>query len=255
MISDNRDTRALSIAVAAFAALALGGCTTMIDRLAQVGETPKLDPIENPTAKPDYTPISLPMPAPEARSYESNSLWRTGARAFFKDQRAQRVGDILTLIVAIDDAAAVNNQTKRTRDSSEGAAVSSLFGYETQLDAILPEAVNPANLVDINSDSLADGKGQIDRKEKINLRVAAIVTQVLPNGNLVIHASQEVRVNNEVRELVVDGVVRREDIDSTNTVQHDQIAEARIIYGGRGTLSDVQRPRYGQEVFDIIYPF
>jgi flagellar L-ring protein precursor FlgH len=255
MISDNRDTRTLSIAVAAFTVLALGGCTTMIDRLAQVGETPELRPIENPTAKSDYTPVSLPMPAPESRSYESNSLWRTGARGFFKDQRAQRVGDILTLIVAIDDAAAVDNQTKRTRDSNEDASISTLFGYESQLDAILPEAVDPTNLVGIESGSLADGKGQIDRKEKIDLRVAAIVTQVLPNGNLVIHASQEVRVNYEVRELVVDGVVRREDIDSTNTVQHDQIAEARIVYGGRGTLSDVQRPRYGQEVFDIIYPF
>lgn len=255
MISDHHDTRALSIAVAAFAALALGGCTTMIDRLAGVGETPDLRPIENPTEQPDYEPISLPMPTPETRSYQANSLWRSGARGFFKDQRASRVGDILTVVIAIDDDAEVDNQTKRTRDTNEDASIGALFGYEAALGSILPEAVNPTNLIDIDSDSLADGKGEIDRQEKVNLRVAAIISQVLPNGNLVIHASQEVRVNYEVRELLVDGVVRPEDIDSSNTVQHDQIAEARIVYGGRGTLSDVQRPRYGQEIFDIIYPF
>ncbi|MFQ5957905.1 MAG: flagellar basal body L-ring protein FlgH [Alphaproteobacteria bacterium] len=119
---------------------------------------------------------------------------------------------------------------------------------------MLPEAVNPTNLIDIDSDSRSQGTGQIDREKEINLRVAAVVSQVLPNGNLAIHGSQEVRVNYQVSELFVAGVIRREDISSDNTVRHDQIAEARIVDGRRGTLSDVQRPRYGQEIYDIFYP-
>ncbi|MFQ5784698.1 MAG: flagellar basal body L-ring protein FlgH [Alphaproteobacteria bacterium] len=247
--------RVRRLAVLGVVGLTLAACSNTIDRLAAVGETPKLKPIENPTLDPKYEPVSLPMPAPETRAYPANSLWRTGARAFFKDQRAQRVGDILTVLIDIEDSATVKNSTTRTRDNTEGADASAFLGYETKLSKFLPDAVNPGNLVDLNSDSRAKGTGDIQRDDTVNLRVAAIVSQVLPNGNLVIHGTQEVRVNYEVRELLVEGVVRREDIRSDNTVKHDQIAEARIVYGGRGTLSDVQRPRYGQEIFDIIYPF
>ena len=141
------------------------------------------------------------------------------------------------------------------RDNNEDASVSKFFGLETNAVQFLPSQIDPTNLIDIDSDSLTDSTGAMTRNEAITLRIAAIVTQVLPNGNLVIHGSQEVRVNFEVRELSVDGVVRPEDISSTNTVTHDQIAEARILCGGRGTLSDIQRLRYGQELFDIIYPF
>jgi flagellar L-ring protein precursor FlgH len=240
---------------AALAMLALAGCSSTIDRLAAVGETPELSPIENPTMRPDYQPVTLPMPVEDTYTFAPNSLWRTGARAFFKDQRAQRIGDILTVLIEIDDKASVGNSTTRTRDNAEDASLGAFFGYEQALDRVLPEAINPTNLVDIDSDSKTKGSGEIARDEQINLRIAAVVTQVLPNGNLVIQGSQEVRVNYDVRELFVEGVIRREDISAENTVRHDQIAEARIVYGGRGTLSDVQRPRYGQEIFDILYPF
>ncbi|MCH7887716.1 MAG: flagellar basal body L-ring protein FlgH [Proteobacteria bacterium] len=242
------------LALAIVGALTLAGCT-MVDRLAAVGNTPELEPIENPTLKSGYRPVSLPMPQPAIARFHANSLWRAGARTFFKDQRAHRIGDILTVLIQIDDDASVNNSTSRTRDNDEGASLGGFFGFETQLSKIFPEGIVPSNLIDFGSDSKSSGAGQIGRKEEINLRIAAVVTQVLPNGNLVIHGTQQVRVNFEVRELSVIGVVRREDIDSDNTVRHDQIAEARIIYGGRGTLSDVQQPRYGQEIFDIIYPF
>ncbi len=247
--------RVFRLAAMALAALVLAGCSNTIDRLAAVGETPKIKPIVNPTLSSKYQPISMPMPPRDKAVFASNSLWRTGARAFFKDQRAHRVGDILTVLIEINDTATVDNATKRTRSNTEGAAASALLGYETKFSQVLPEALNPANLVDLKSNSLADGSGAINRKEKISLRVAAVVTQALPNGNLVIQGTQEVRVNYEVRELYVRGVVRPEDIKSDNTIKHDQIAEARIVYGGRGTLSDVQRPRYGQEIFDILYPF
>lgn len=243
------------LTVAAFAALALGGCSNMLDRLSAIGEGPDLSPIENSTMQPGYRPVSLPMPSPLVAAFEPNSLWRTGARAFFEDQRARKIGDILTVLIQIDDDADLDNATSRTRDNNEDATIGALFGYEAALGAVLPEAVVNTDLVDIDSDSSAVGTGTIARGETINLRIAAIVSQVLPNGNLVIHGTQEVRVNFEVRELMVDGVVRPQDISPDNTVSHDQIAEARIVYGGRGTLTNVQQPRYGQQLFDVIYPF
>jgi flagellar L-ring protein precursor FlgH len=242
------------IACAFALAALLTGCNAA-DRLASIGETPPLSPIENPVAQPAYQPVSMPMPPPEPVAYNPNSLWQTGARAFFKDQRASRIGDILTVTIEIEDKATVSNQTVRSRDNTEEASASALLGIESQLDSILPDAVDPTNLLDIESDSTANGKGNITRNEAISLEVAAVVTQVLPNGNLVIRGSQEVRVNYEVRELYVEGVVRPEDISSANQIRHDQIAEARIAYGGRGLISDVQQPRYGQQVLDIIYPF
>ncbi|MHA1599435.1 MAG: flagellar basal body L-ring protein FlgH, partial [Alphaproteobacteria bacterium] len=145
--------------------------------------------------------------------------------------------------------------TVRSRTNAENASASSLLGYEASLGALLPEAVDPTNLVDLDSTSNSQGEGSVDRDESIDLRVAALVTQILPNGNLVIAGRQEVRVNYEVRELQVVGMIRPADITSGNTISYDQIAEARIAYGGRGHISDVQQPRYGQQVFDVLWPF
>ena len=245
--------KSLALAVAALASV-LTGCTNF-DRLAQVGEAPPMTRIQNPTARPGYRAVSMPMPAPAPVHREANSLWRRGSRAFFKDQRAAQVGDILTVVIDINDAAKINNKTTRTRDNTEHAGAKAILGYEAGLNRPFPQEIDPENLIDLNSKTKSEGEGKIERDEDIDIKVAAVVAQVLPNGNLVIHGRQEVRVNFEVRELSVIGVVRREDINSDNTVRHDQIAEARIIYGGRGTLSDVQQPRYGQEIFDIIYPF
>lgn len=233
----------------------LAGCAQTLDRLGQIGNEPELTPITNPVEAKEYRPISLPMPMPEDETHQANSLWRAGASGFFRDQRASRVGDILTVVINIKDTAVVNNQTKRTRDNNEDASVSALFGLERSVIGGLPSGFDPTDIIDIDSDSLSNSVGAMSRNETIALQVAAIVTQVLPNGNLVIHGTQEVRVNFEVRQLSIDGVIRHEDISSTNTVAHEQIAEARILYGGKGTLSDIQRPRYGQEFFDIIYPF
>ncbi len=242
----------LSLALIGLGALA--GCSAG-DRLKQIGEAPPLTAIENPVQAPEYRPVSLPMPQAQPPARHANSLWRPGARAFFKDQRASKVGDILTVNIAIKDQAKIDNKTTRSRESSEDADLSSLFGYETNLSRMLPEGINPANLVSFGSTASNTGSGSVNRAEQIQLTVAALVTQVLPNGNLVIQGRQEVRVNFEVRELVITGVVRPEDISSNNTVNHTQIAEARISYGGRGQLTDAQQPRYGQQLFDIIMPF
>lgn len=240
-------------AIAALA-VALSGCNALT-RLANVGSEPPLTKIENPVLQPNYRPVSMPMPAPKPAERNANSLWRTGARAFFKDQRAADVGDILTVLVNLQDQAKIDNATTRARTASEGASLNRLLGYENSLSRVLPESVSPSNLLDLNSDSGSNGNGKISRQEEINLKVAAVVSQVLPNGNLVIRGRQEFRVNYEARELQVAGIIRPEDISSTNTIDYDKIAEARISYGGRGELSDLQQPRYGQQVLDILFPF
>ncbi len=246
--------RITGFAAIATLAASLGACSA-IDRIENVGNAPALAPISNPTSTPGYRPVSMPMPAPEQIVYEPNSLWRSGSRAFFRDQRAARIGDIMTVVINISDSAKVNNATKRSRANSENAGLPNFLGLESQLSKVLPEAVDPSALVAASSDGSSAGTGSVDRKETVELTVAAVVTQVLPNGNLVIEGRQEVRVNFEVRELLVAGIVRPEDISSTNTIQHTQIAEARISYGGRGQITDVQQARYGQQLFDVIMPF
>ena len=234
--------------------LMLSGCSVLSD-LAHVGSPPPLTPIRNPIQQSGYEPVSLPMPITEAETHQTNSLWRNGAKQFFLYQRAGKVGDILTVNISISDSAKLDNSTSRSRTGSESAKMPNLLGLETRLKGILPKAVDPSNLTSLSSDSANKGSGAIDRKETINTTVAAIVTQVLPNGNLVIQGRQEVRVNYEVRELLIGGIVRPEDISNTNTISQTQIAEARSAYGGRGELSRVQSPRYGQQAYDILMPF
>ncbi|HYD70013.1 flagellar basal body L-ring protein FlgH [Azospirillum sp.] len=245
--------------VARFAVLAALAATVSAcgaaGRLSEIGQPPKMSAIQDPQAMPGYQPVSLPMPTPLPAERNPNSLWRTGAKAFFKDQRAAKVGDILTVLIKIDDQAQIDNESKRSRDNSESMGLPGLFGFESRLGAILPDAVNADSLVDASSKSANTGKGAIKRKEQIELKVAALVTQTLPNGNMVIQGRQEVRVNYERRDLVMSGVVRPEDITAQNTISYEKIAEARIAYGGHGQITDVQQPRYGQQLFDIISPF
>jgi flagellar L-ring protein FlgH len=228
------------------------GCSS-IDRLSQIGETPKLTAIENPTAQSGYKPVQMPMPKPEAVSYNANSLWRNGSRAFFKDQRAARIGDILTVTVNITDKANIANETQRSRTSKEDSGVTDFAGSKLLTGAAA--SVLPGRLLTADATASSDGKGSVQRQEALQTNVAAVVTQVLPNGNLVVEGKQEIRVNFEIRELIVAGIVRPEDIQSDNTIDSSKIAEARIAYGGRGQLSDVQQPRYGQQVLDVLLPF
>ena len=237
---------------ALFAVLALAGGCSAVDRLSQIGEQPKLSAIENPTAQPGYKPVQMPMPKPEVASYNANSLWRNGSRAFFRDQRAARVGDLLTVTVNITDKANLSNETQRSRTGTENSNINDFIGAKTITQ---PLKVLPGNLLATTSASSADGKGSVNRQESLTTNVAAVVTQVLANGNLVVEGKQEIRVNFEIRELIVAGVVRPEDIQSDNTIDSSKIAQARIAYGGRGQIMDVQQPRYGQQVVDVLLPF
>jgi flagellar L-ring protein FlgH len=235
-------------------ATVLAGCN-FFERLSNVGSEPPLTEIVNPVAIKGYQPVSMPMPRPQPVVQQANSLWRPGSKAFFKDQRANQVGDILTVLVEIEDEATLNNSTDTSRVGSEKAGFAGFFGLESQLGDILPDGTSSAGLVDLGSDSSVSGSGTVDRNETIKMEISAIVTQILPNGNMVIIGRQEVRVNFESRDLSVTGVIRPEDITSANTIESAKIAEARIAYGGRGHLTDVQQARYGQQLFDIIFPW
>ena len=246
--------RSATFACLAAAALTLGGCSAA-DRLANIGKPPALSAIEDPTSQPGYKPVRLPMPDPQPISFAANSLWRTGSRAFFKDQRAAQVGDILTVRVRVTDKANLDNATKRSRTNGEGLGAEGIFGYENELTKFLPDGTKADALLKLDSSAKSEGAGSIRRSEQLVTDVAAVVTQVLPNGNLVVEGKQEIRVNFEVRELIVAGIVRPEDIEAGNTIDSTKIAQARIAYGGRGQITDVQQPRYGQQVMDVLLPF
>jgi flagellar L-ring protein precursor FlgH len=228
------------------------GCSS-IDRLSQIGEPPRLNAIENPTSQPGYKPVQMPMPKPEVASYNANSLWRNGSRAFFKDQRAARVGDLLTVTVNITDKANIANETQRSRTNKEDSGITDFVGSKTL--GLTGKSILPGRILTADSTASSDGKGSVQRQEALQTNVAAVVTQVLPNGNLVVEGKQEIRVNFEIRELIVAGIVRPEDIQSDNTIDSSKIAQARIAYGGRGQITDIQQPRYGQQVMDVLLPF
>ena len=231
----------------------LTGCAALSDRLRQLGEPPALSPVDNPTAKPGYKPVQMPMPTPQPVVYNPNSLWRTGSRAFFNDQRAHIVGDILTVKVNFNDTAVFQDQTQLTRTTTEDTEITNFIGANTLGNAA--KAVLPGSVLTASGNSQMNGQGTINRQDQLVTNVAAVVTQVLPNGNMVIEGKQEVRLNSEMRELIVAGVVRPEDIQSDNAIDLSKIAEARLAYGGRGTLTNIQQERWGQQAVDIVLPF
>lgn len=249
------------LAASIISVMALSACDT---RLGHIGRAPDLSGMDvTEETIPESKVLSIPMPEPVAnntpRRAEASSLWRSNNTGIFSDQRAGDVGDILTVNINISDRASLSNQTARSRNGSESVGAPTVLGYEGLLDKVLP-GINPEDLpegdiIDLGASSSATGQGSVDRNERIDLKVAAMIINKLPNGNFVIAGRQEVRVNFELRELRVAGIIRPEDIEPNNSIEYDKIAEARISYGGRGQLTDMQQPRYGQQVLDVLLPW
>lgn len=234
----------------AFLALAmtLAGCA---------GVASRQDPVFSPThgTLEHRAMTRAPVPEQTARMATGSSLWRTGSASLLGDRRAQDQGDILTVVIEIDEGAEISNSTSRSRDGEQSFGVPSLLGIPQRLDTILPDGATTADALSVRSSSDTQGRGSVRRNEELTLRVAATVVTVLPNGILQIQGSQEVRVNDEIRELLVTGYVRPEDVSRQNEITYDKIASARISYGGRGYISAVQGPRYGQRIADGVLPF
>jgi len=229
----------------------LGAC----GRLDHVGKAPSFTPANE---TPEHVAMlwqGLPTNTHPQRAVDNASLWSGERQSLLGDRRAVRKGDILTVVIEIDEKAEISNGTSRSRSGDESMGVSNLFGVPQRLDEHLPDGAAMATAVDLNSSSSSTGKGSVKRNEKLTLRVAATIVDVLPNGVLAINGSQELRVNYEMRELLVTGFVRPEDISRQNEITYDKIASARVSYGGRGQISDVQQPRYGQQLLDVILPF
>ncbi|MGB3312971.1 MAG: flagellar basal body L-ring protein FlgH [Albidovulum sp.] len=233
------------------AALMLAGC----ERLENVGKAPAFTPVESGNEYYAMTTAGMPLTTGPRQITDGASLWSGARGSLLGDRRAGQRGDIMTVVIEINDKAEISNSTGRSRSSSNAMGVPHLLGIPQRLDARLPAGASMANAVGTNSSSDYQGDGSVARKEKLTLRVAATIVETLPNGVLRIHGSQEVRVNFEVRELIVQGFVRPEDISRQNEITYDKIAGARISYGGRGQITDVQQPRIGSQVADIILPF
>lgn len=237
-------------------AMALGLALTGCGRLDEVGRAPAFTPIEGSNQHHSIYAARLPITEATKGPGAPASLWSSDRTALFGDRRASRRGDILTVVIEIDDEAEISNSSGRSRSGSSAMAVPQLLGIPQWIDrATEGKGWTMDNAVSANGDSTFSGQGSVRRNEKLTLRIAATVVEELANGVIRIEGEQEVRVNSELRQMLVEGYVRPADISRQNEIGYDKIAGARVSYGGRGLVSDAQAPRWGQQVTDIILPF
>jgi flagellar L-ring protein precursor FlgH len=244
----------MRLRIVAASLLLLSACTPG----SEIGRAPEFN---SPRAGEDFTAMMtegmprdiIPPAQPEAVSMAS--LWTGDRESLLGDRRAINRGDILTVVIEIDDSAQISNATDRSRSGNQEMSVPQLFGLPQLIQGELPEGATIDPAVDVGSASQFNGAGSVSRNEQLELRVAATIVDVLPNGVLEIAGTQEVRVNFELRELIVTGFVRPADISRQNEITYDKIASARISYGGRGQISDMQQPRYGQQAAEAVLPF
>lgn len=220
-----------------------------------LGKAPSFSPLMEGKEHSAMVYPGLPETVERRGVLDGSSLWRRDRNSLLGDRRALKRGDIMTVVIEIDDKAEISNTTSRSRSGSDDVSMPDFLGVPQRIGDAWPEGADSTNPIGIDSASKSKGDGSVKRKEKLELRVAATITDVLPNGVLSIEGSQEVRVNFEMRELLVSGYVRPEDISRQNEITYDKIASARISYGGRGQISDMQQPRYGRQILEAVLPF
>lgn len=224
--------------------LFVGGCAA---DLKEINRNPSMSPVGSGLAGTTQTAVGYPEPVRKQPIHQS-SLWNDRQSHLFTDARALSVGDVMTVLISINDRAKFSNESKRSRTANRDLNLSGQYD-------VAGVGSDASAGFDVGSGSKHAGSGETERSENLRLSVAAIVTEVLPNGNLIISGTQEVRVNAELRVLTITGIVRPQDIEASNTISYERIAEARISYGGRGRLTEVQQPPYGQQFLDKVLPF
>lgn len=237
------------------AACLLSACASTVDKLQNVGKQPPETPLADPTRKADYEPLSWPMPEGVQQAHTTNSLWQPGARAFFRDQRAARVGDILHIVVNINDQILTDNESQGSRQTTDSASFPALGGVQAKVAHLFSSAGQASNYLDTTSARDNKSTGKITRQDQIQTEVSAMIKQVLPNGNFVIEGSQEILMNYEIRMVGIKGVVRPQDLGPDDKIDSSLVADARITYSGRGQMMDMQQARWGSQVVDILSPF
>ena len=235
--------------LAACLAMAFGGCTQTIREFAKA---PELSPVGQGLKSDLPVILAEPLRPVSYKRSEPNSLWTDRAADLFKDRRARRVGDVITVLIKVQDRAALDNSSQRSREGTHNLG----WDLSQAIDWMgLSTSGTGSVSSDLSSGTEHQGKGKVARSETIDLRIAVVVRGVLPNGNLLVQGSQELRVNYELRVLSISGLVDVRDVKPDNTVTYDRIAEARMSYGGRGRISEVQQPGWGQQLLDRIAPF
>lgn len=238
----------------------LSGCSNVVEKVSNIGKPPTISEIQNPKDSRGYQSVTMPMPAPTEAKTRYNSLWEVGSRAFFKDQRANKVGDIVTVIVDIDQQESIQMTPNIQKKTMGSTVVNSALGFESKAEKLFPKkqhdpgSKNPKWL-DYSSNPQFNGTASYDVQDKLSLKIAATIVQILPNGNMVIQGRQEMRLVNEVREVQIKGIIRPQDVTSTNTIVSDKVSEMRLSYAGRGELTDAQARPWGQQLMDVVMPF
>lgn len=249
MVSKMACRRPWALMTGTLLAVALAGCAA---RPLEIGREPELSPVGAGLRRDSQVGTEHLFPQKGREYVRADTLWRERGGDLFRDPRARRAGDILTVTISMKDKASLDNSSKRSRDSSRGFGLDMSHAIDWKAFASAGSAKVDSAL---KSNTATDGKGEIARSENIDLRIAAVVSDILPNGNLVIEGSQELRVNYELRVLTFTGIVSPVDIKADNTISHERIAEARMSYGGRGRSMEVQQPGWGQQVIDLVFPF
>lgn len=223
-------------------ALWLTGCAIPPD----IGRPPVMSPVGRGLQSDVEGYTAYGFPAPPRSSPQS--LWDDDRANLFRDPRATRVGDVLTVTMDMDEKATLGNNSDLKNEATVANGFTATAGIGSSPSTVAPQ-------LNINSTTESKGTTSIDRSDKIRVSVAAVVTGVLPDGNLLISGTQEVRVNQELRILDVAGVVRPRDISKDNTIPYTKIAEARISYGGRGRMSEMVQPNLGHQIYNALKPF
>ena len=249
----------LSVLGVLLAATALGACGN-IERLGEVGSPPRMSQIGEVRKPAEVAAIRYPTADMPPQIGTPNSIWRQGSKSFFKDQRASRVGDIVTVAINLSDSADFSTENARTRADSSNLDLGALFGYRSQLLKRLPSdgpsgLLNSSEVFGLSGKGSFAGTGAAKRSESVKMNLAAVIIDVLPNGNLVIRGYQQTRVSNETRYLTVSGVIRAQDITRTNTVAYDKIADANLSYVSSGEVSTATRSKVGTGILGRILPF